>query len=71
MLKLFKDDKPTQVLLVYSQTPIECVYCHTQIKTESIVVRCPVCRTIHHPECWKDGGGCAVFGCKKAPKDKK
>jgi hypothetical protein len=71
MLKLFKSDKPTPVLLVYSQTPIECVYCHTPIKTENVVVRCPICRTIHHPECWKDGGGCAVFGCKKAPKDKK
>lgn len=71
MFNLFKGNKPTPILLIYSQTPIECGYCHTPIKTETEVVRCPVCRTIHHPECWRDGGGCAIFGCKNAPKGKK
>ncbi len=71
MFKLFNGDKPASVLLVYSQTPIECVYCHVPIKTETLVVRCPMCRTIHHPECWKEGRGCGVFGCKKAPNNKK
>jgi len=67
----FKRKKPTPVLLVYSQTAIECAYCHNPIKTETLIVRCPVCGTIHHPECWKDGKGCAIFGCKNAPKSKK
>ena len=64
-------NKPTPVLLIYSQTAVECVYCHTPIKTETIVVRCSICNTIHHPECWKVGCGCGVFGCKNAPKYKK
>ena len=26
-------------------------------------IRCPVCETPHHFDCWEFGGGCGVYGC--------
>lgn len=33
----------------------------------SNAIRCPVCHTPHHQDCWDENGGCTVFGCSAAP----
>lgn len=30
------------------------------------IVRCPVCDTPHHQDCWEYNEGCSIFGCKAA-----
>lgn len=30
--------------------------------------RCPGCGVPHHPECWRYNGGCATYGCARAPR---
>jgi TM2 domain-containing membrane protein YozV len=32
-------------------------------------IDCPGCGTPHHPDCFKENGGCTVFGCSSAPVD--
>ncbi|MCI0413854.1 hypothetical protein L0222_13770 [bacterium] len=43
------------------RSQIRCAYCHDLI-IENESQRCPECRTLHHSECFIDGG-CAIFGC--------
>jgi Prokaryotic RING finger family 1 len=43
-----------------------CPYCRFPLKTGSDAERCGGCQTIHHLECWGEGGGCAMFGCSNA-----
>jgi Prokaryotic RING finger family 1 len=40
-----------------------CPYCRFPLKGGIPAYQCESCGTIHHSECWDDGGGCAVFGC--------
>lgn len=46
-----------------------CPYCHAALGSvrEEATVRCPGCDVRQHAECWKDHGGCAVHGCRRAP----
>ena len=49
------------------EIPEECVcpVCASIITNEEEQEKCENCSTIHHSDCWKYGGGCAIFGCKK------
>ena len=40
-----------------------CPYCQMPIAADWELVRCPRCNTPYHAQCWKDNGGCAVYGC--------
>jgi hypothetical protein len=40
-----------------------CPYCRFPLKEGVPVDACDGCGSVHHAECWADGGGCAVFGC--------
>jgi hypothetical protein len=40
-----------------------CPYCRFPLKEGVPVHACESCGSVHHSECWADGGGCAVFGC--------
>ena len=41
-----------------------CPYCHEPIRPGVTVIRCPVCDTGHHKECWYDNNHrCAVYRC--------
>jgi hypothetical protein len=40
-----------------------CPYCQFVIKSNSDSVRCPVCKTPHHKECWEENRGCTTFAC--------
>ncbi len=43
-----------------------CPYCRFALKDGVLVQRCHVCDAVHHDDCWRDGGGCAIFGCQGA-----
>jgi hypothetical protein len=43
-----------------------CPYCRFPLKGGVPVHACESCGSVHHAECWGDGGGCAVFGCAAA-----
>jgi Prokaryotic RING finger family 1 len=43
-----------------------CPYCRFPLKEGVSVHACESCGSVHHAECWGDGGGCAVFGCAAA-----
>jgi Prokaryotic RING finger family 1 len=43
-----------------------CPYCRFPLKSGMTAESCDACSTIHHRECWEEGGGCAVFGCVNA-----
>lgn len=40
-----------------------CPYCSSDIKGSSSIKQCPVCKTMHHLECWEYNKGCAVSDC--------
>ena len=44
------------------QSQIRCAYCRDLIGDPIKSQRCPDCRSLHHSECFDDGG-CAIFGC--------
>ncbi len=43
-----------------------CPYCRFPLKEGAPAHACDSCGSVHHAECWADGGGCAVFGCAAA-----
>jgi hypothetical protein len=46
-----------------------CPYCKDEVKKKEAegTFRCPTCDTLHHTPCWNEHGGCAIFGCERAP----
>jgi len=47
-----------------------CPYCRTPIETASgDEMLCTGCGTPHHADCYKENGGCTIFGCANAPAD--
>jgi hypothetical protein len=47
-----------------------CPYCRAPIDpAQDEQVICEGCDTPHHADCYKENGGCTVFGCRCAPPD--
>ena len=47
-----------------------CPYCREEVgPSPEERLDCPGCGTPHHPDCFKENGGCTVFGCSSAPVD--
>jgi len=44
-----------------------CSTCHTLIDAGETVRACDECGQEYHQSCWDDMGGCATYGCKRAP----
>jgi hypothetical protein len=44
-----------------------CSVCQTSIAALERVGSCPACSSVHHDECWRENGGCAVYGCSLMP----
>lgn len=44
-----------------------CAICQSGIAPGEEVASCPACRAPYHAECWRDNGGCAVYGCSQVP----
>ena len=52
-------------------TPIICPYDRQPIAAADRVMVCPACKRAYHEECWKELGGCAVYGCVQMVEIKK
>src|SRR5579872_4876548 len=44
-----------------------CAICLSPIGPEDEKTVCPSCNAVYHAECWKENGGCAVYGCAQVP----
>jgi hypothetical protein len=56
----------TKVIAIREDTGRTCPYCRFPLKEGSPAERCDACGSLHHEDCWTDGGGCAVLGCSQA-----
>jgi len=56
----------TQITVSETAAGKTCPYCRFPLKEGARAVRCGECGTVHHEECWQEGGGCAVLGCVDA-----
>lgn len=43
-----------------------CPYCLSPLSDADNTVKCPICATQHHAECWQENDGCAVKNCEKS-----
>ncbi len=48
-----------------------CSICQTAIAAGEAKVACPECHAEYHEDCWRENGGCAVYGCSKVPATEK
>lgn len=44
-----------------------CAICQSPLESEGAVTDCPSCRARYHADCWRENGGCAVYGCTEVP----
>jgi hypothetical protein len=44
-----------------------CLICGDAL--EGKLLQCPCCSTLHHADCWKYNGRCAVYGCDASDRD--
>lgn len=58
----------TRVLATAADAGRSCPYCRFPLKEGTAAERCDSCSSLHHEDCWGDGGGCAVLGCAEAGK---
>ena len=47
--------------------PALCPYCQTPLQDGEALVACPACNATHHPDCYRENGGCAIPGCTGRP----
>ena len=47
--------------------PTVCAICLSPISEEEGKNDCPDCRAEYHTDCWRENGGCAVYGCSQVP----
>jgi hypothetical protein len=56
----------TSVIATSADAGRSCPYCRFPLKQGAAAERCDACNSLHHQDCWRDGGGCAVLGCVAA-----
>ena len=44
-----------------------CAICQCPLKPGEARSACPECHAEYHEDCWKENGGCAVYGCPQVP----
>lgn len=50
-----------------AESALRCAICHTRVLLDEEQTECPDCRLRYHAECWDGIGGCATYGCARAP----
>ena len=59
--------RPSVVRLVHIHAlGAACSYCGSDFG--ELAIECPSCETPHHRQCWRENGGCTVYGCTSAPR---
>lgn len=48
--------------------PQRCPFCHDGLAGETKT--CGACDAAHHEACWSEHGGCSIFGCAGAPRER-
>jgi hypothetical protein len=48
-----------------------CAICLSPVESGEDKTICPECHATYHAECWKENGGCAVYGCAQVPATEK
>lgn len=64
--------KPSETLMMNAPPreegrPMVCGFCLSPIAGEEAVMACPACHASYHDDCWRENGGCAVYGCSQVP----
>ena len=44
-----------------------CAICLSAVGPGEETTVCPACQAVYHADCWKENGGCAVYGCSQVP----
>ncbi len=44
-----------------------CAICQSPLAPDEARCECPSCAAPYHEECWRENGGCAVYGCPQVP----
>ena len=44
-----------------------CAICQTPVAVADEAAQCPDCAAPYHAECWRENGGCGVYGCAQVP----
>lgn len=44
-----------------------CPFCLSAVLATDETEQCPSCHALYHASCWQENGGCAVYGCTRAP----
>lgn len=60
-----KSPPNASILTIVANDKKICGYCQSQIKNAGETLLCPGCKTPYHKDCWKENGGCAVYGCNE------
>lgn len=50
-----------------SNSSQNCAICLSPIEPADEITTCPACQAVYHAECWRENGGCAVYGCAQVP----
>jgi hypothetical protein len=53
-----------EVVVTNEQDGRRCPYCHSPLCAGERAYECADCGSLHHDDCWAEGGGCAIFGCE-------
>ena len=44
-----------------------CPFCQNVFKPADELIKCRLCGTVHHADCWESNRGCTMIGCSAAP----
>jgi len=44
-----------------------CAICRSPLDLDTTVTICPGCGAAFHSDCWRENGGCAIYGCSNVP----
>jgi hypothetical protein len=67
VLDITLDDTPASPVSPAQGVGETCPYCRFPIKSGEAVQICPSCGVPHHLDCWRENGGCTVYGCRSSP----
>jgi Zn ribbon nucleic-acid-binding protein len=44
-----------------------CAICLSPVASGEETAVCPACQAVYHADCWRENGGCAIYGCAQVP----
>src|SRR4051812_40933404 len=59
--------KTAETAATAEMTGRRCPYCRFALDEGEAITECSSCHSVHHADCWKENGGCAVASCPGGP----